>query len=87
VIGGAVTLLLWNAMVRMESIGRVTTLAFAVPATTVIIQALLTGEIPSPVEILGVCIMFGGIYISRLRPGMVLVAPTEPEPVVLPEVP
>jgi drug/metabolite transporter (DMT)-like permease len=87
VIGGAATLLLWNAMVRMESIGRVTTLAFAVPATTVIIQALLTGEIPSPVEILGVCIMFAGIYISRIRPGMILVAPTEPEPAALAEVP
>jgi drug/metabolite transporter (DMT)-like permease len=87
VIGGAVTLLLWNAMVRMESIGRVTTLAFAVPATTVIIQALLTGEIPSPVEILGVCIMFAGIYISRLRPGRVLVAPTEVEPAVLTKAP
>ena len=47
VIGGAITLLLWNAMARMESIGRVTTLAFAVPATSVVIQALLTGETPT----------------------------------------
>ena len=87
VIGGAVTLLLWNAMVRMESIGRVTTLAFAVPATTVILQALITGEVPSPVEILGVGIMFAGIYISRLRPGMVLVAPTDPVPAAGAEAP
>jgi drug/metabolite transporter (DMT)-like permease len=74
-IGGAASLLLWNAMTRVESIGKVTTLAFGVPATSVVIQALLTGEIPTTVEIAGVAIMFVGIYISRLRPGRVLVAP------------
>jgi drug/metabolite transporter (DMT)-like permease len=84
VAGGAITLLLWNAMVRMESIGRVTTIAFAVPATSVVIQALLTGQLPTPVEILGVAVMFAGIYISRIRPGRVL-APPEPEHALLPD--
>ncbi len=73
-VGGALSLLLWNALARIESIGRITTVAFAVPATTVIIQALLTGEIPSPVEVAGVGVMFAGIYISRLRPGRVRAA-------------
>jgi hypothetical protein len=31
--------------------------------------------------------MFAGIYISRIRPGMILVAPTEPEPAALAEAP
>jgi drug/metabolite transporter (DMT)-like permease len=87
VIGGAITLLLWNAMARMESIGRVTTLAFAVPATSVVIQAIVTGEIPTPVEILGVAIMFAGIYISRLRPGKVLAAPAAVAPTILDDAP
>ncbi|MGD0637522.1 MAG: DMT family transporter, partial [Nitrososphaerales archaeon] len=87
VIGGAITLLLWNAMARMESIGRVTTLAFAVPATSVVIQALLTGEIPTSVEILGVAIMFAGIYISRIRPGKVLVAPAAVRTVAVEDAP
>jgi drug/metabolite transporter (DMT)-like permease len=84
VVGGAITLLLWNAMARMESIGRVTTIAFGVPATSVVIQALLTGQLPTPVELLGVAVMFAGIYISRIRPGRVL-APPEPEHAVLPD--
>jgi drug/metabolite transporter (DMT)-like permease len=71
-------------MARMESIGRVTTIAFGVPATSVVIQALLTGELPTPIEILGVAVMFVGIYISRIRPGRVL-APPEPERAVLPD--
>ena len=87
VIGGAITLLLWNAMARMESIGSVTTLAFAVPATSVVIQAIVTGELPTPVEILGGAIMFAGIYISRLRSGKGLVAPDAAEPVVLEDAP
>ncbi|MGA2664078.1 MAG: EamA family transporter [Nitrososphaerales archaeon] len=75
VVGGAVMLLLWNAMARLESIGRVTTLAFAVPAASVAIQALITGELPTSLEVLGVAVMFVGIYISRILPGRVLVAP------------
>ncbi len=68
VMGGTVSLLLWNAMARMESIGRVTTIAFAVPALAVVIQAVLTGELPTPVEVLGVAVMFAGIYISWILP-------------------
>jgi drug/metabolite transporter (DMT)-like permease len=74
-------------MARMESIGSVTTLAFAVPATSVVIQAIVTGEIPTPVEIFGVAIMFAGIYISRLRPGKVLVAPDAEAPAFLEDAP
>jgi drug/metabolite transporter (DMT)-like permease len=68
-VGGVLTLLVWNALVRMETIGRVTTLVFAVPAASVIIQSILTKELPTPLSIAGVCVMFAGIYVSRLRPG------------------
>ena len=76
IVGGTASLLLWNAMARMESIGRVTTIAFAVPAVALVIQAALTGEIPTPVEVLGVAVMFVGIYISWMlseRPGKIAV--------------
>lgn len=76
-IGGVFNLLLWNSMARIESIGKITTIAFAVPATTVAIQALLTGEVPTPVEVAGVAAMFLGIYISRLNPGRIAVPPPE----------
>lgn len=76
-IGGVFNLLLWNSMARIESVGKITTIAFAVPATTVAIQALLTGEIPTPVEVAGVAAMFIGIYISRLNPGRIVIPPPE----------
>jgi drug/metabolite transporter (DMT)-like permease len=78
VLGGTVSLLLWNAMARMESIGRITTMAFAVPACAVAIQAVLTGEVPTAVEIIGVAVMFAGIYISRILPGRTETAPKDP---------
>jgi drug/metabolite transporter (DMT)-like permease len=68
VLGGTVLLMLWNVMARLESIDRLTTISFAVPATAVAIQALLTGEVPTPVEVAGVAVMFAGIYISRMLP-------------------
>jgi drug/metabolite transporter (DMT)-like permease len=68
-IGGVLTLLVWNALVRTDTIGRVTTLVFAVPAASVMIQSALTRELPSPLEIAGICVMFAGIYVSRLRFG------------------
>lgn len=67
VIGGVVSLLIWSAMLRVETVGRITTLIFAVPATTVVIQAILTSQLPSPLSVVGVCVMFVGIYVSRLK--------------------
>lgn len=74
IVGGVVSLLVWNTMLRMETVGRITTLVFAVPATAVAIQAILTDQLPSAVSVLGVCVMFLGIYISRRQPQGQLVA-------------
>jgi len=68
-VGGVVTLLIWNALVRMDTVGKITTLVFAVPATSVVIQSILTHELPTPLSIAGVCVMFAGIYVSRLKFG------------------
>ncbi len=66
-IGGVLSLLVWSVMLRMETVGKITTLVFAVPATTVIIEAVLTGQLPTGASILGICVMFAGIYVSRLK--------------------
>lgn len=78
-VGGVLTLLLWNALVRMDTIGKITTLVFAVPATSVVLQSVLTNELPTPLSIVGVCIMFSGIYVSRfrLRKRPLVVAPAD----------
>ncbi|MGD0329427.1 MAG: DMT family transporter [Nitrososphaeria archaeon] len=65
IIGGAIQFLLWNLMIRGEKINIVTTSVFAVPALTVIVQALETLTIPSALSIIGIAIMFIGIYISQ----------------------
>jgi drug/metabolite transporter (DMT)-like permease len=68
-LNGAVGFTLWNAMVGMETVVRLTTLIFAVPATTVAFQAVETGIAPSLLSVIGIGVMFLGIYISRARRG------------------
>lgn len=68
-IGGVFSLLVWSAMLRTESVGKITTLVFAVPATSVVVQSLLTRQLPTLLSIAGICVMFTGIYVSRLKPG------------------
>jgi len=73
VIGGVISLLVWSAMLRLESVGRITTLIFAVPATTVVIQSALTRQFPTLLSVAGICVMFTGIYVSRLKSGREIV--------------
>jgi drug/metabolite transporter (DMT)-like permease len=65
VISGFTMFLLWNSMLRQERVGKVTTLAFAVPAMTTLIETIETGVIPGLTTLSGIGIMFLGIYISR----------------------
>ena len=61
---GAVQFFLWNGLLRRGRVGRITTLAFAVPAATVLIDYLRTVEVPSVYSISGAALMFVGIFIS-----------------------
>jgi drug/metabolite transporter (DMT)-like permease len=67
IISGVFQFVLWNAMLKVERVGRVTTMAFAVPATTVAIQSIETVTLPSLVSIIGASLMFLGIFISNNR--------------------
>lgn len=64
VLGGAVAWSLWNAMLSVEKVGKVTTMAYGIPATTIALQSVITLRLPLPISILGAVIMFIGIYIS-----------------------
>lgn len=59
--------ILWNAMLRRETVGRITTISFAVPAMTTVIETIETRAIPSYVTLSGIGIIFLGIYISRFQ--------------------
>jgi drug/metabolite transporter (DMT)-like permease len=64
-LGGVAQFLVWDLMIREEKINIVTTSIFAVPALTMLVQALETLTAPSVLAIVGVAIMFLGIYISQ----------------------
>ena len=55
---------LWNKLLRLGRVGKITTMAFAVPATSIFIDAVLTSELPALLSILGAGIMFIGIFIA-----------------------
>jgi len=64
-LGGVAQFLVWDLMIREEKINIVTTSIFAVPALTMLVQALETLTLPSVLAVVGVAIMFLGIYISQ----------------------
>ena len=66
-LGTVGSFLLWNTMLRREKVGRITTLAFAVPATITIFEVVQTDTVPSLPTVSGICLMFLGIFISRFR--------------------
>jgi len=59
--------LLWSAMLRRERVERVATLALAIPAMTTLIQAMETGMAPGPVTLVGMGVIFLGIYVSSIK--------------------
>jgi len=66
-MSGFTMFLLWNSMLRRERVGKVTTIFFAVPVLTTLIETIETGVIPNLVAISGIGIICLGIYISRFR--------------------
>jgi drug/metabolite transporter (DMT)-like permease len=67
ILGGAVLFYLWFVMSKIETVGRLTILTFSVPAATVIVQFFESRYVPPPVSIVGICLIFLGIIISRQR--------------------
>jgi drug/metabolite transporter (DMT)-like permease len=62
---GLVQFYLWNGLLRRGRVGRITTLAFAVPATTIFIDYVRGISIPTDYAIVGAVLMFAGIFISN----------------------
>ncbi|GGM78836.1 EamA family transporter [Thermogymnomonas acidicola] len=76
-LGGALQFLLWNLMVRVSKVNRVTVLAFSVPIFTIVLEAVMNHSMPTYYGIAGVAVMFIGILISRLRGGISIVRPPQ----------
>lgn len=65
VFTGIIQYYLWNGLLRRGRIGRITTMAFAVPGTSVLLTSILTSTLPSYLSILGAIVMFFGIFLSN----------------------
>ncbi|MEM0158530.1 MAG: DMT family transporter [Thermoplasmataceae archaeon] len=72
-LGGILQFVLWNMMIRVSRVNRITVLAFSVPIFTMIIGILTTREVPGILSASGVVVMFLGILISRLKRGISIV--------------
>jgi drug/metabolite transporter (DMT)-like permease len=64
VFTGCIQYYIWNSLLRRGRVGRITTVAFAVPATSVLIDSVLSQTLPSFFAIAGAAVMFLGIFLS-----------------------
>ena len=64
---GAISFLLWNALARLQSVGKTSTLIYSAPITVTIVQYLETSILPSPISLVGMCVMIFGICITRFE--------------------
>ncbi|KAA8923032.1 DMT family transporter [Thermoplasma sp.] len=76
ILGGSIQFILWNMMIKMSSVNKITVLAFSVPIFTMILSIFIDHEVPDIMEIVGVITMFTGIFISRLKRGISIVRET-----------
>lgn len=65
-LGGALSFFLWNLMIKIEKVARVTVFSFLVPIVTTIEGVILFNQYPLPIQIAGILLMFTGIIISRI---------------------
>ncbi len=66
---GVVQFYLWNGLLRRGRVGRITTLAFAVPAVTILIDYIRGISVPTTYSLAGAVLMFVGIFISNWHKG------------------
>jgi drug/metabolite transporter (DMT)-like permease len=69
VFTGLIQYYLWNGLLRRGRVGRITTMAFAVPATSILIDSILTSTLPSLFAVAGATVMFLGIFLSSWSEG------------------
>ena len=64
-LSGVASFWLWNAMARLQRVGKLSTLIYSVPVTVTLFQYIETSLLTPPVSLIGICLMIFGIYISR----------------------
>jgi len=62
---GVVLFVLWNGLLRRGRVGRITTMAFAVPAMTILVDSIRTLTLPASLAVAGGIMMFIGVFIAN----------------------
>ena len=62
---GVVLFVLWNGLLRRGRVGRITTMALAVPAMTILVDSIRTLTLPSALAVIGGVVMFIGVFIAN----------------------
>jgi len=62
---GVLLFVLWNGLLRRGRVGRITTMALAVPAMTILVDSLRTLALPSILAVVGGAMMFLGVFIAN----------------------
>ena len=65
-VSGALNFYLWMALVKVEKVGKLTTMIFLAPVITLIYSVATTGVIPSYITLGGVGLIFLGIYAANI---------------------
>ncbi|MGA2666223.1 MAG: DMT family transporter [Nitrososphaerales archaeon] len=65
-LSGVLNAALWMALVKVERVGRLTTMVFLAPIITLLYTVTTTGVVPSLVTLGGVALIFVGIYASNV---------------------
>ncbi len=67
VANGPIAFYAWNAMARLQKIGKTSPLIYSIPITTTLVQSVQSSILPSPISLTGVCAMTLGISVSRIN--------------------
>jgi drug/metabolite transporter (DMT)-like permease len=65
ILSAAVSFLLWNALARLNRVGKTSTLIYSTPVAVTLVQYAETSILPPPAALIGLCMMIFGIYVSR----------------------
>jgi drug/metabolite transporter (DMT)-like permease len=74
-LGGSVTFLLWNLMMKYEKVNRVTVASYSIPIFTTVLQLFTSGDLPTIYSISGLGLMTFGVIVSRVKGGIGKVRP------------
>jgi drug/metabolite transporter (DMT)-like permease len=65
ILAGALFFFLWNAMARLQKIGKTTTIVYLTPVAATLVQIVQTSIVPDIVSLSGLAIMILGLYLSN----------------------